>query len=220
MCRPQWCFPKLCFHSQQGLLLLQQLTKSNAAIQKIVAFENAFERLLDIITEEGSSDGGKRSFSFSVRRWRLLARWCEPSLRRYCGGGLFAAPAQPAEEQQLQSELLQGGFLHPENEAVVWGRRWQLGLVRTEGHQRSPHAAGKAKRLCLSAAGAKLWIQQQVLFHWAFFCALSWYASWCLRWIPPELRPAVRSLCISVVCCSSSAPSSWPLECLPTSSLR
>lgn len=50
----------------QGLLLLQQLTKSNAAIQKIVAFENAFERLLDIITEEGSSDGGKgekKSFS-------------------------------------------------------------------------------------------------------------------------------------------------------------
>ncbi|XP_062903023.1 general vesicular transport factor p115 isoform X4 [Mobula hypostoma] len=41
-----------------GLLLLQQLTKGNAAIQKIVAFENAFERLLDIITEEGMSDGG------------------------------------------------------------------------------------------------------------------------------------------------------------------
>ncbi|XP_028834116.1 general vesicular transport factor p115 isoform X2 [Denticeps clupeoides] len=41
-----------------GLLLLLQLTKGNAAIQKIVAFENAFERLLDIITEEGSSDGG------------------------------------------------------------------------------------------------------------------------------------------------------------------
>lgn len=44
-------------------MLLQQLTKSNAAIQKIVAFENAFERLLDIITEEGSSDGGKRIFN-------------------------------------------------------------------------------------------------------------------------------------------------------------
>ncbi|XP_041115499.1 general vesicular transport factor p115-like isoform X3 [Polyodon spathula] len=41
-----------------GLLLLQHLTKCNAAIQKIVAFENAFERLLDIITEEGNSDGG------------------------------------------------------------------------------------------------------------------------------------------------------------------
>ncbi|KAJ8403644.1 hypothetical protein AAFF_G00349700 [Aldrovandia affinis] len=41
-----------------GLLLLQQLTKGNAAIQKIVAFENAFERLLDIISEEENSDGG------------------------------------------------------------------------------------------------------------------------------------------------------------------
>ncbi|XP_039187657.1 general vesicular transport factor p115 isoform X3 [Crotalus tigris] len=41
-----------------GVLLLQQLTKSNAAIQKIVAFENAFERLLDVITDEGNSDGG------------------------------------------------------------------------------------------------------------------------------------------------------------------
>ena len=48
---------ELCVLSQ-GLLLLQQLTKGNAAIQKIVAFENAFERLLDIITEEGTSDGG------------------------------------------------------------------------------------------------------------------------------------------------------------------
>lgn len=65
MYRPHWCFLKICFRSPQGLLLLQQLTKSNAAIQKIVAFENAFERLLDIITEEGSSDGGKRGFSFS-----------------------------------------------------------------------------------------------------------------------------------------------------------
>lgn len=53
-------FPDDLFFPQQGLLLLQQLTKSNAAIQKIVAFENAFERLLDIITEEGSSDGGTR----------------------------------------------------------------------------------------------------------------------------------------------------------------
>lgn len=35
-----------------------QLTKGNANIQKIVAFDNAFERLLDIILEEGYSDGG------------------------------------------------------------------------------------------------------------------------------------------------------------------
>ncbi|KAK3579520.1 hypothetical protein CHS0354_028349 [Potamilus streckersoni] len=41
-----------------ALLLLIQLVKNNANIQKIVAFENAFERLLEIITQEGSSDGG------------------------------------------------------------------------------------------------------------------------------------------------------------------
>ncbi|XP_076450445.1 general vesicular transport factor p115-like isoform X2 [Babylonia areolata] len=41
-----------------ALLLLNQLTKGHANIQKIVAFENAFERILDIIVEEGSSDGG------------------------------------------------------------------------------------------------------------------------------------------------------------------
>lgn len=41
-----------------GLLLLIQLTKGNAAIQKIVAFENAFDRLLEVISEEGYSDGG------------------------------------------------------------------------------------------------------------------------------------------------------------------
>jgi hypothetical protein len=42
----------------QALLLLIQLTKGNANIQKIVAFENAFDRLFDVITEEGYSDGG------------------------------------------------------------------------------------------------------------------------------------------------------------------
>ncbi|XP_023219412.1 general vesicular transport factor p115-like isoform X2 [Centruroides sculpturatus] len=41
-----------------ALLLLAHLTKSNANIQKIVAFENAFDRLLDTIAEEGNSDGG------------------------------------------------------------------------------------------------------------------------------------------------------------------
>ncbi|ALC48620.1 p115 [Drosophila busckii] len=40
------------------LLLLVELTKSNSNIQKIVAFENAFDRLFDIVQEEGNSDGG------------------------------------------------------------------------------------------------------------------------------------------------------------------
>lgn len=41
-----------------ALLLLLQLTRSNRQIQKIVAFDNAFDRLLGVIQEEGWSDGG------------------------------------------------------------------------------------------------------------------------------------------------------------------
>ncbi|XP_022900877.1 general vesicular transport factor p115 [Onthophagus taurus] len=40
------------------LLLLIQLTKNNANIQKIVAFENAFDKLFEVIKQEGYSDGG------------------------------------------------------------------------------------------------------------------------------------------------------------------
>lgn len=41
-----------------AVLLLIQLTKGNANIQKIVAFENAFDRLFDVMKDEGGSDGG------------------------------------------------------------------------------------------------------------------------------------------------------------------
>ena len=42
----------------EALLLLLELTKSNQEIQKIIAFEGAFEMLLSIIYEEGLNDGG------------------------------------------------------------------------------------------------------------------------------------------------------------------
>ncbi|XP_034834591.1 general vesicular transport factor p115 isoform X1 [Maniola hyperantus] len=42
----------------EALLLLIKLTKGNANIQKIVAFENAFDRLFEIVSSEGYSDGG------------------------------------------------------------------------------------------------------------------------------------------------------------------
>ena len=38
--------------------MLTQLTKGNANIQKIVAFEGAFDRLYDVIVEEGTAEGG------------------------------------------------------------------------------------------------------------------------------------------------------------------
>lgn len=42
----------------QALLLLIALTKGNANIQKIVAFESAFDRLFEVIAAEGGLDGG------------------------------------------------------------------------------------------------------------------------------------------------------------------
>lgn len=41
-----------------ALILLIHLTKGNANIQKIVAFENAFDRLFDVMADEGYADGG------------------------------------------------------------------------------------------------------------------------------------------------------------------
>lgn len=41
----------------EGLLLINNLTKANANIQKIVAFENAFERAMEIVATEDYSRG-------------------------------------------------------------------------------------------------------------------------------------------------------------------
>ncbi|KAJ3062640.1 hypothetical protein HDU98_001479, partial [Podochytrium sp. JEL0797] len=41
----------------EALLLLISLTSNNAEIQKIIAFENAFERLLGVVLMEGASEG-------------------------------------------------------------------------------------------------------------------------------------------------------------------
>ena len=41
-----------------ALILMIQLTKGNSNLQKIVAFENAFDKIVDIVEVEGYSDGG------------------------------------------------------------------------------------------------------------------------------------------------------------------
>ena len=41
-----------------SLILLYKVTKGNANLQKIVAFENAFDKLFEIIEAEGWTDGG------------------------------------------------------------------------------------------------------------------------------------------------------------------
>lgn len=50
-----------------ALLLLVHLTRSNANIQKIVAFENAFDKILEIISDEGHSDGGKNEIFINTK---------------------------------------------------------------------------------------------------------------------------------------------------------
>lgn len=56
----------------ETLLLLITLTKSNANIQKIVAFENAFDRLFEIVSSEGYSDGGIIVEDCLLLMWNLL----------------------------------------------------------------------------------------------------------------------------------------------------
>ena len=68
----------------QGLLLLIQLTKGNANIQKIVAFENA----LWAAAGDHGWGGGRR--------------------RGHRSGRLPPPPHQPPQEEQLQPVLLQG----------------------------------------------------------------------------------------------------------------
>jgi len=41
----------------EAILVLISLVANNLDLQKIVAFENAFERLLEIIREDGMADG-------------------------------------------------------------------------------------------------------------------------------------------------------------------
>ena len=46
------------FVRNEVLLLLIQLTKSNANIQNIIAYERGFDQLFQVIRNEGYSDGG------------------------------------------------------------------------------------------------------------------------------------------------------------------
>lgn len=107
----------------QDLLLLQQLTRNNTNIQKIVAFENAFERLFDIIRDEGNSDGGQtlllnltwvlpvRCAAYSawqllwlgwMRRWPFDLQMC--AMAEYDGNGwLLSSQQQPMKQLDVLS---------------------------------------------------------------------------------------------------------------------
>ncbi len=137
----------------QGLLLLIQLTKGNANIQKIVVFENAFEKLLEVIFDEGSSDGGKSVVCVPMKHEKnVVFQVLTESVNgrpdfRHRGGGLSAASAKPREEQHLQPDVLQGGQLHSETAGLFQvgpgGRESAGRLVCAESYQHPSHVASE-----------------------------------------------------------------------------
>lgn len=86
------------FRCAEALLLLHNLTVTNADLQKIVAFEGAFERLLDIVVQEGGVEGGivvqdclaavgtllRFNSSNQVRSLPLILAFCLPSPNQSC----------------------------------------------------------------------------------------------------------------------------------------
>ena len=88
------------FVRNEVLLLLIQLTKSNANIQNIIAYERGFDQLFQVIRNEGYSDGGivvddslqlmlnllKRNISNQTvfREGKLLSHTCRFVLNILC----------------------------------------------------------------------------------------------------------------------------------------
>ena len=122
----------------QALLLLQILTQSNANIQKIVAFENGFERLFEILVSEGGCRGGKS-------RCASLPLTLLPPLPRCDCARLLIRAVEPVEEQSFQSELFPWKFLHSTSRWLLRTEfyRWTA-LVWTENHQ---HPSALTSRL-------------------------------------------------------------------------
>eukprot|EP00731_Ephydatia_muelleri_P024667 Em0016g938a len=127
----------------EGLLLLAQLTRSNRQIQQIVAFENAFERLLTVIVDEGYTDGG------------IVVEDCFYIMQNLLKGN-NSNQAFFREASLIQQLLPLFAFKHPLN--VTWSpqkisnMRCAFMLVRTLVSPANPHqnivACQKALNQC------------------------------------------------------------------------
>lgn len=73
----------------EALLLLPRLVESNADIQKLVAFEGAFERLIDVVAAEGRIEGGL-IVQDALEGLESLIRWnVSNQVSRQCSIGAF-----------------------------------------------------------------------------------------------------------------------------------
>ncbi|XP_064639656.1 general vesicular transport factor p115-like isoform X2 [Lineus longissimus] len=116
-----------------GLLLLNHLTKGNANIQKIVAFENAFERLLDIISMEDNSDGGIVVEDCLLLLLNLLKN--NSSNQTFFKEGSFIHKLTPFFELQPVEQSPQGGW----SAQKVTNLHLMLQVVRTLVAPSNPH---------------------------------------------------------------------------------
>ncbi|XP_005090245.1 general vesicular transport factor p115 [Aplysia californica] len=108
-----------------ALLLLNQLTKGHANIQKIVAFENAFERIIDIIRDEGASDGGIVVEDCLLLLQNLLRN--NASNQNFFKEGSFVQRLTPFFELESENSNKQGGW----SAQKVTNMHLLLQLVRT-----------------------------------------------------------------------------------------
>lgn len=128
----------------EGLLLLAQLTRSNRQIQQIVAFENAFERLLTVIVNEGYTDGG------------IVVEDCFYIMQNLLKGN--NSNQSFFREASLISQLLPlFAFKHPSN--VTWlpqkisNMRCAFMLVRTLVSPANPHQNTVACQKAINQCG-------------------------------------------------------------------
>ncbi|TRY78930.1 hypothetical protein TCAL_01726 [Tigriopus californicus] len=143
-----------------ALLLLIQLTKGNANLQKIVAFENCFDKLIDILNMEGLSDGGIVVEDCLRLMLNLLRN--NASNQTFFREGSFIQRITPFFDLTLEPEEIEVGW----SAQKVSNMLHMLLVVRTlvspanPSHvttscQRTVHQCGLLEKLCsiLMAAG-------------------------------------------------------------------
>lgn len=128
-----------------ALLLLIELIKNNANIQKIVAFENAFDRLFDVIRDEGFSSGGIVVEDCLILMINLLKN--NSSNQQFFKEGSYIQRLAPMLVLPPESEIEEAGWTAQKvNEIDVsnWNKtKTKLFFcVPFEGIQYALHAAG------------------------------------------------------------------------------
>lgn len=98
-----------CFELLESLLLIIALTSSNADIQKLLAFEGAFDRLFAIVNKEGGIGGGGIVVQDCLAAIGGLLRWNVSNQVSF----LRIIPFERIAKLLVYVELLQRNFLYP-----------------------------------------------------------------------------------------------------------